>query len=214
MAWNFVQPFLFKAKEYKLWYNEDLTGGAYQEDNHGRACYTMTLNPSESGMCSARAPLQYTNVCTSAKGNNHGVITLPENTCVTEITLHHISGWFSCTGHASHRSNFGCFRSWVDLVWTNANHEPVMPLPGQIEGVRVSSRTPIWWHLCPKGQSCKVVQNARTVNMKVKNDPLKLSGVLHLWHAVDHHSLKSYEIERNREGTACYEVSVHRAVSC
>jgi len=114
MDWVFKEPVQFLAKEYKLWYNEDLTGGT-ESDNRGQACYDVVMHTSDS--CSALAPLQFGNVCTSAKGDAHGTINLPQDTCVTAIDIYFIQGSVSCSGDGGH-SNFGCGNDLMGLVWT------------------------------------------------------------------------------------------------
>jgi hypothetical protein len=216
MSWFFTKPFLFTGKEYKLWYNEALTA-TNDEDNHGRACYNLAFDPTEDAeACNAGAgslaPLQYRNVCVETKGDAFHRITLPENTCVTEIALHHIEGWMACSKHSSAKSNFGCYSTWVDLVWVKpGKKEPIMPVPGQLEGViTYGSASPHWWKIKDDDGKIMRVRDARTVSMKVKDAPIKMSGDLDLWNVED---LDDYT-EHNNLGRACYEVSVHRALSC
>jgi len=215
MNWLFTQPFLFKEKEYKLWYNEALSGLS-TGDNHGRACYNLAFDPTDTEICTAAddgagslAPLQYRSVCVGAKDETFHRITLPENTCVTEIALHHIQGYLACTRSDYTKSNFGCSSTLVGLHWADNNRKVVMPLKGQLEGVVLYGwgGKPNWWRLTG---SKRYVKNARTISMKVKNDPVKMSGDINLWYGQD---LGDFS-QHNNHGTACYEVSVHRALSC
>merc|ERR1719506_3585741 len=86
----FKQPYQFAAKDYQLWYNEDLTGGT-ESDNRGETCYDVTMHTSCLSQCNELAPLQFADICTSASGDQHGTINLPPNTCVTGIDIHYLS---------------------------------------------------------------------------------------------------------------------------
>jgi hypothetical protein len=207
MEWRFTEPVVFNANNYKLWYNEDLTGGT-EGDNRGGACYDVVVHKSES--CNALAPLQFRNICLSAKGGKHDSISLPVGTCITEVAIHHISGWVACASNGNnhgHRSNFGCGQNLIGLVWTEHDKkEVVMPKAGQVEGIqRTGHGHAHWYHMDG------VDKNTRTLSMKIEGSPLKTkSKTYDLWYNED----LTGGTERDNGGTACYEVAVHRALSC
>jgi hypothetical protein len=205
MDWVFKEPFRFAAKEYKLWYNEDLTGGT-EGDNRGEACYDVVVHESESA-CAALAPLQFANVCVSAKGDAHGTIDLPQDTCVTGIDVYFISGSVSCAGSGG-RSNFGCGTDLVGLVWTeDGKTEVVMPRQDQVDGMTQTTHSHAHWYTMSG-----VGKDTRTLPMRLKSGvaPLKVSGKFDLWYNED----LTGGTESDNDGTACYEVAVHRALSC
>lgn len=203
MTWTFHQPALFESKEYKLWYNEDLTGGT-EGDNRGDACYSVAMTTADT--CTALAPLQFRSVCTSARGNAHGSIELPADTCVTEIAIHHINGWVSCAGSGA-QSNFGCGANLMGLVWTQSgSSDVIMPKAGQVEGIRRTGHGHAhWYHMDG------VSKNTRTLSMKMLGGrAMKVSGGLNLWYNED----LTGGTEGDNAGRACYEVAVHRARDC
>lgn len=214
MSWTFQEPYVFHGsrhghgqhanREYRLWYAEDLTGGT-ESDNRGRACYDVEMETADK--CHALAPLQYNNVCTSAAGNNHGTIALPHgDTCVTEIAVHHVSGYVSCREADSGKSNYGCDANSIGLVWTMGGQKDVlMPHAGQVDGVTGGGSGHAHWY-----KMDGVDKSSPTLSMKLTKGPLKLSGSLDLWYNED----LSGGTESDNHGTACYEVSVHRALSC
>jgi hypothetical protein len=209
MAWIFREPYVFAAKEYKLWYNEDLTGWT-EGDNRGEACYDVAFDVNDDGECGQLAPLQFRNVCTAARGEGHGrTLTLPTDTCITEIAVHHISGWVSCVGAGNHgaRSHFGCSTNLVGLVWTKGNDRNVIMPTNQVEGFTRTGHNHAHWYTMA-GVNAKT---SRTLSMKLKAGvkPLKVSS-LDLWYNED----LSGGTESDNSGRACYEVSVHRALSC
>jgi hypothetical protein len=203
MQWVFKEPMILPAKEYKLWYNEDLTGGT-EGDNRGSACYDVEVHEAEA--CNQFAPLQFNKVCTSARGDKPGKITLPADTCVTEIDIYWISGSVSCGG-ASRSSHFGC-DDLEGLVWTAAGSKTLlMPLESNTVGVTKTNHGHAhWYHM--EGVS----RSSRLLEMKLKPEigALKLSGDLNLWYNED----LTGGTEGDNVGTACYEVAVHRAETC
>jgi len=212
MAWTFEEPVVFKHGEYRLWYNEDLTGGT-EEDNSGSACYDLTMEPADN--CHALAPLQFNNICASA-ANTHTTrtIDLPAGTCVSEIGIHWIKGQVNCREASTGLSNFGCDDNMVGLVWTEkGDNKIIMPKEGQVRGVRRTHHTDDeahWYTMDQRGfGGGRDMGSARTLSMKL-NTPLKVSGALDLWYNED---ITDWTISDN-SGTACYEVSVHRALSC
>lgn len=215
MAWTFEEPVVFAGShhhdgvgQYKLWYNEDLTGGT-ESDNGGRACYDLAMEPAES--CHALAPLQFSNICTSAATTHASrTIDLPADTCVTEIGIHWISGEVNCRHEATGLSHFGCDNNMVGLVWTaHADSQIIMPKEGQVKGVRRTDHTQAHWYTMDQRGfgGGRDMHSARTLSMKL-NTPLKVPGSLDLWYNED---LTDWTIADN-SGTACYEVSVHRAL--
>jgi len=219
MAWTFKEPVVFGSShhhgvgEYKLWYNEDLSDYT-EHDNSGRACYDMTMEPADN--ChNALAPLQFSDICASAANTHHSrTIDLPAGTCVTEIGIHWISGHVNCRKASTGESNFGCDDNMVGLVWTEHNGKDViMPKEGQVRGVRRTDHTDEqahWYTMDQRGfGEGRDMGSARTLSLKL-NTPLKVSGALDLWYNED---ITDWTIHDN-SGTACYEVSVHRALSC
>jgi len=205
MAWTFLEPFQFAAgSQYKLWYNEDLTGGT-EGDNHGKACYDVAFEPAET--CNALAPLQFHKVCTGARDEQHGTINLPPGTCVKEITMNHMSGYISCRSAESGNSNFGCDGdASINMVWTEKDQRSVIiPKVGQVEGYQGRGHHAHWYGMGSEGWS----RSKKTMHMRLKQ-PLKVSGPLDLWYGED---LVAYT-ESDSHGQTCYEIAVHRASSC
>lgn len=205
MAWTFLEPYQFAAgSQYKLWYNEDLTGGT-EGDNHGRVCYDMAFEPAET--CNALAPLQFHQVCIGARDELHSQIDLPAGTCVSEIVMNHINGYVSCRSAESGNSRFGCDDDQsVNMVWTEKDHRSVIiPKVGQVEGYQGRNHHAHWYGMGNGGWS----RSKKTLHMKL-HQPLKVSGPLDLWYGED---LVAYT-ESDNHGKACYEVAVHRASSC
>lgn len=220
MAWTFNDPFLFRSGEYKLWYSEDLSGGT-EGDNRGRACYDLTMETAET--CDFLAPLQFGHVKIKAKGDKKHTITLPEDTCVTEIAIHYVKGHVSCYGGASDswfgnwfgeaseasggESNFGCGDDQVGLVWTKAGEKDVIMPLDNVEGFsKVTAHNHAHWY-----KMDGVGKHTRTLSMKIKAGlpPMKV-GSIDLWYNED----LTGGTEADNHGKAQYEVSVHRAVSC
>jgi len=210
MHWIFNEPALLMGGayggEYRLWYNEDLTGGT-EGDNRGEACYDVKMETSDS--CNILAPLQFGQVCTSAQHGQHGTINLPANTCVTQIDLHHISGHVSCYGGKNGQgsggeSNFGCAANLVAMVFTPKDAtNVVMPTP-DVEGyTRTGHGHAHWYHMDG------VTTHTRTLSMKLKAGTVK-TGALDLWYNED----LTGGTEADNHGRACYEVAVHRALHC
>jgi len=182
--------------------HEDLTGGT-EGDNHGHACYDVVMQKGQT--CNVLAPLQFGNVCTSAKGGQHGAINLPVDTCVTEIDIYYISGHVSCNG-AGGASNFGCGADGIGLVWTKGGtNEIIMPHQNQVIGMTKTDHSHAHWY-----RMQGVTQTTRTLPMKLSGAPIKVSGELDLWYNED----LTGGTESDNDGTACYEVAVHRALSC
>jgi len=205
MAWTFLQPFQFTAgSQYKLWYNEDLSGGT-EGDNRGSACYDMAFEPSEH--CNALAPLQFHKVCVGTRDEHHAQISLPAGTCVSEITMDHISGYVSCRTAESGNSRFGCDNDqMMNMVWTEKDQRSVIiPKAGQVKGYSGRGHQAHWYDMAAEGWS----RSKKTMYMRL-HQPLKVSGPLDLWYAED---LVAYT-ESDNHGTACYEISVHRALHC
>jgi len=215
MHWVFNQPVMLPGsgaygnKEYKLWYNEDLTGGT-EGDNRGEACYDVKMETAET--CHILAPLQFGQVCTSAQHGQHGTINLPSGTCVTQIDLHHINGHVSCYGGkngegSGGESNFGCSTDLIGMVWTNADQNEVIMPTTDVEGLtRTGHGHAHWYHMAGVGTT------TRTLTMKLKAGvrPLKVHGALDLWYNED----LTGGTESDNHGRACYEVAVHRALHC
>jgi hypothetical protein len=208
MHWIFNQPVMLGggayAGEYRLWYNEDLTGGT-EGDNRGEACYDVKMETTES--CNALAPLQFGQVCASALGDGHATINLPADTCVTQIDLHHINGHVSCTSSEVHFSNFGCSTNLVGMVFTPRGAKNVVMPTTDVEGLtRTGHGHAHWYHMEGVGQ------RTRTLSMKLKAGvkPMKVSNGLDLWYNED----LTGGTEGDNDGRACYEVAVHRALHC
>jgi len=187
MAWTFLEPMKFAAgSHYKLWYNEDLTGGT-ESDNHGKACYDVAFEPAET--CNDMAPLQFHNVCAGARDEQHGAIDLPAGTCVKEITMNHMSGYVSCRGASHGNSNFGCDAdAAIAMVWTQKDQRNII-----IDGRSSNSLS----------------ANKKTLHMHL-SQPKKVSGPLDLWYSED----LADASEGDNHGKSCYEIVVHRASSC
>jgi hypothetical protein len=210
MAWTFNQPAMltggaYGGGEYKLWYNEDFTGGT-EGDNRGEACYDIKMETSHQ--CKVLAPLQYHRVCTSARGNDKHTINLPQDTCVTQIDLHHIAGFVNCRKKESGQSNFGCDGdAMMAMVLTPKGDNHVVMPTNDVEGfTRTHHQDAHWYRMSGLGH------RPRTLSMKLKAGvaPLKVHAGLDLWYAED---LTGWT-EGDNSGTACYEVAVHRALHC
>lgn len=214
MEWVFNQPLTFKANHYKLWYNEDFTGAStdhFEADNYGRACYDITFEKDPT--CNAMAPLQFHDVCVEAKSEMHATITLPADTCVTEISLYWVKEEIKC--HGSGGSHFGCDHK-IGLVWTKGGErEVILPKEGQVQGFQPEQdeqeRSRHWYTMA--GMNVGGFDSAdRILSMKLNEGlpPLKLSGDLNLWYGED----LANDTEDDNDGRACYEVAVHRTLTC
>lgn len=201
MEWIFKQPYSFAQGDYKLWYSEDLSG-ATESDNSGRACFDLALTHSKS--CHALAPLQFENVCVSAAGDKPHTIKLPEDTRVTKIDIHWISGHLSCRTASTGQSNFGCDENSLGLVWTKkGNSTVIMPLQDQVADMTMKK---VWAHNAHWYTMADVHRDSRTLPMKLEK-PLPMGGSFDLWYNED----LTGGTEHDNDGTACYTVTVHRA---
>jgi hypothetical protein len=202
MAVIFRQPFLFGSGEYKLWYGEDLTGGT-EGDNRGEACFDVAFERAKHPTrCNELPPLQFHEVCVSAAGDKPHTITLPENTFVTQIAIHHIDGAVTCRTKNGD-SQFGCDQNeMLGLVWTeHGKKDVIMPLEKQVEGIDRTDHDQAHWY-----KMAGMDKDSRTLPMKLVK-PQKMVGSFDLWYNED---LTGWT-EGDNSGTACYEVTVHRS---
>jgi len=206
MHWVFNEPAMLAggayAGEYKLWYNEDLTGGT-EGDNRGEACYDVKMETTNT--CNILAPLQFGQVCAGAHGDNYHTLELPADTCVTQIDLHHIRGHVSCRKRESGESKFGCDgNALVAMVFTPKGAKNVVMPTAEVVGFSRTHHEDAHWYTM---QGMKA--STRTLSMKLEDGakPLK-TGALDLWYAED---LTGWT-ESDNSGEACYEVAVHRAL--
>lgn len=152
--------------------------------------------------------LQFRNVCVSAKGDQHGTINLEAGTCVNEIVIHYVDGHVGCRGSRS-ASNFGCFKNKVGLVWTDKDETTViMPKTGQVKDVR-RKKNKHWYEMLDSHGQPRKMRDVQTLHMRLV-EPLKVRGPLDLWYNED----LTGHTEADNEGTACYDIDVHRALSC
>jgi len=88
-----------------------------------------------------------------------------------------------------------------------AKKEVIMPKEDQVDGMTRESHAHAHWY-----KMNGVGKTTRTLPMKLKSGmaPLKVSGELDLWYNED----LTGGTESDNAGTACYEVAVHRALSC
>lgn len=214
MTWTFVQPYQFSTGSYKLWYNEDMTGGT-EGDNAGSACYDVAFEPSPS--CNEIAPLQFSNICVGAAGDAPGTIQVPAGTCVSEITMHHIGGHLNCRGATTGQSFFGCDGANGGLNMVVAPHGersvlfPKAHGPGVVKGYTKfgHGRPDHWYSNEGMTDADGLLRNKETLKLELQ-DAMKVSGALDIWYGED---LTGWT-EGDNSGQACYEVAVHRAVSC
>eukprot|EP00947_MAST-08B_sp_MAST-8B-sp1_P003923 g3923.t1 len=109
----------------------------------------------------AKAPVSFSNVCLSAKGDDYATIKLASNTKISKITFTHKSGQVSCSGTGG-ASNFGCGDNLIGIVLVKKGSKTVLLPTTNMEGITKTSHGHAWWY-----NAAGTTKNSKTLTWKV-----------------------------------------------